>query len=537
MKLTKYSIYYLPSYVTLFILAILFYYFNITDFLFVWMVPDEIQVTDQISAGIWSCAKHYYHNTTINRLSADFGVCSFAKIGKLFSSPYIGWISARGISYFTILLSLTLTIKKITKCTFLYSFCVASIVSGIGFYMIVTGYDYLYGLDLAIYALAISSYFLLIALFDDCCKSNIRFGIFCLVYFINLNSQEIFLVIGSIYIPMFVWYQYKNITLENSHFRLKILNYILKDKRVIFLFIIYLASALFTILAPGTEMRQQVWPSTGSISDGLSYIVLAMEETASTLSSHYVLLSILFLLGISFNLSFKKIQITHRLLYIFVLSSPLLYLCVAAFLLGVTPSLWVGKGRAQTFSIFDQFISNRSIVNYGNLALRQNIFPYILFCFDFFLLGFMLNIKSSLIKYFNSRSTAAAALIILLPLLIISHPNNLESMYVLYSNFEKDNSYINYESHLNYRDKLGVFNNLKKALFPTKLSIHFQWILKNLAIDSVLQCRKNNSVPTAVSILQPIHYVRSDDTVLDGWRSPILAQYGLVVKEDEHKGE
>ncbi len=70
------------------ILAVLCFYFSISEALFMWFYPDELGPMNVLNGGtgIIGCTGSYYLHTSVNRLSADFGLCLMARTTEVFSS-------------------------------------------------------------------------------------------------------------------------------------------------------------------------------------------------------------------------------------------------------------------------------------------------------------------------------------------------------------------------------------------------------------------------------------------------------------------
>ena len=72
------------------ILAVLCFYFSISEALFMWFYPDELWAMNVLNSGtgIIGCTGSYHLHTSVNRLFSNFGVCLMVRTTKIFSSPY-----------------------------------------------------------------------------------------------------------------------------------------------------------------------------------------------------------------------------------------------------------------------------------------------------------------------------------------------------------------------------------------------------------------------------------------------------------------
>lgn len=146
-------------YATCLFLAALSFYFSISDGLFAWLFPDEIAASNFYHTyGLFGCAKFYYFNTTIYRVSGDIGVCIMAKSTALFSTPFMGWVFSRFVFYAFIPLSMAFLLREIVKIPYKLSLTVAFILSATALFIIsdvnltstdATFVSNSYGLDLA----------------------------------------------------------------------------------------------------------------------------------------------------------------------------------------------------------------------------------------------------------------------------------------------------------------------------------------------------------------------------------------------------
>lgn len=431
-------------YLILLLLAVGCYYFSISDGLFYWFFPDELAASNAYNIyGIWGCAKSYYLHTTINRITATIGICWMAQTASLFSTPFLGWVFARLIFYAFIPISITYVLKAICHIPLKFSLIIALILSAMALFLVSFDIYYMFGLDLAIYATATISFFVLVALFPSALKYPHYFVLFCIVFAINLNSHEIFLIISGFFIPLFAWYShsiiepvYKNrlnpliLFLKNSF----------KNPRLWILITIYILSALAIMLAPGVKMRQSVWPSSGTFFDGLSYMTLSIEEMIYWLyRAHWFLTLISFLGFLAGLLIRKKEEHRYTLLFGFLFIAPLLYLIVTGFLIGITPSLQGNSSRTASFQWIEKIFHYAILIkDGGNFAIRQNLFLYLGLFLDLFILFYLSGAKIQ--RSFNIQFNIwplKTALFLITIIIFLLHTDGAGSFKVLSTLFEK----------------------------------------------------------------------------------------------------
>ncbi len=378
------------------LLAAAAFYFTIAEALFAWFFPDEVNATNIVARnGFFGCIYHYYWFTTINRLTSAAGVCLMAKPSIMFDSPWIGWVIARFLGYIAAPSSLAFLLKKTFDLPVVLSAALAFFICTAAFYIISDSAFYMFGLDLAIYAFSAATFFMLIPLAERMADGAKNFGLFCVFFALNLNSHEVFLAISALFIPYYFLYHY--IPSQRVVWSIP-LGIILKractDKKLLILLAIYAISASFTLLAPGVAMRQQVWPSSGRFLEGVLYVVFASEEVLFFICRAYVLVIILFALGFCVRLQIPdRFKITSFGIWALILLAPLAYLGITAFLIGITPSLWVGGMRPEMFQITSRLLTDHAgvafLAKFGGLAIRQNLFLYVGLLLDVFLLGFI----------------------------------------------------------------------------------------------------------------------------------------------------
>lgn len=412
-------------------LAILSFYFSIASNLWIWFFPDELAAATFFNQNdLLGCTKFYYLYTTINRISAAYGVCGMAAGASFFEDPFLGWVSIRMVWYVLLPLSISFMLKNLLRLSFFSSNLLALIISSLSIFIIADSVSFMFGLDLAIYLTATCSFFILLALFSQSLTSGRSFMIFCLLFAINLNSHEIFLVISGFLIPLFLWHRHPFGNTVSYKFINLWIRDILRDWKFLILCLIYVFSALLTLLAPGLAMRQNTWPSSGKFVDGLMYMLLSIEEVTYHLLLNFPWILILLLLGVVTRLYNNKRPLNcSKLLYIFLLTSPLMYLLFTSYLIGITPSLWVGGTRTENFQLVEKLFDKTPILLAGDFAIRQNIFLYAGLLLDVFLIGFwsgarIINlIPANLYQWLFKISLFSS-----LSLLFLFHPDGIGSV-------------------------------------------------------------------------------------------------------------
>lgn len=431
------------GYAIIFIAAVACLYFSIAEGLFAWLLPDELVAHNGYKVHGWlGCALYYYLDTTINRVGAAVNVCGMATLASWIGTPYLGWVVLRLVFYALIPICLAASIKTLTQATYQVSLVASLAVCSAGYFIISHPTFYMFGLDLAIYATATFSFYLLVAWFprDEYTAKN--FTAFCVLYFMNLNSHEICLVLSGFFIPLYAWHQdtlkYPG---DNKRKMLDRIKESLKRRDVQILVGIYIISALLTLLAPGMKIRQTIWPSTGTFTESLIHMILSFEEAAYHVSRSHMLLLSMLLLGICFGIGYaRKCEgnaiILRRWLFLYVGVAPVIYLLITGFLLGTTPSLLAGSFRTDDFRVLESLIDFQSkIFQHGALAVRQNVFLYIGLCNTFFLLGYLLSewIKHTTVikRAMLSRSSRLSFGVIII-LLFLDHPDAWNSFRMLH---------------------------------------------------------------------------------------------------------
>ncbi len=429
------------------ILAIICFYFTISEALFSWFFPDELVASQTYHnlGGLWGCTKYYYLHTSINRLSADFGACFMAQTAALFSTPLMGWVFNRLIAYFLIPVSIAFLLKKITKIPLKFSLIAALIISTVALFLITASTNadtgpYSYGVDLAIYGTATITFFILITLFPKSIENKRYFSWFCVIYAVNLMSHEVFLVLSGFFLPLFAWYDYSlnRPTDKKGSFTVFIKN-VLHNRKVWILSAIYLISALIITQAPGIAIRESFWPTTGTFADGFVHTILASEEVAYFLSQSYVFIVLLFSLGILFRLSAPDQHSSkNKLLYGLLFIAPWIYLLLLGFLVGISPALWTESSRTEAFRLLDPFlahlVSTKKLLTKGGFCTSRALFLYVGVFLDVFLAGFFITgivkkyIKNIAVKKIWPLATALFSTAVII---FLFHPDGIGSIRIL----------------------------------------------------------------------------------------------------------
>lgn len=532
-------------YTTCLFLSIACFYFSIAEGLFAWFHADELGALSVYNGyGLLGCTEHYYLNTTINRISAALGVCGMAGTTKLFT-PFLGWVLVRLVFYALVPVSMAFLLKEITRISFAYSLVIAFFISAIALFVMSDSIYYMFGLDLAIYGAATFTFFILIALFPKSTQSALYFAWFCLVYAFNLNSHEVFLPISGFFIPLFMWHRHMLIHRTDCRIPLDILvKDALKDWRIWVLSAIYIGSALTTSHAPGMEMRQNLWPSTGTFSDGLLYMLLSVEEAAYFIARSYVLVIVLFLLGALFRLSAKNPPLKTSFLCCFLFCAPLAYLLITGFLIGITPSLWIGSLRTEPFQWIEAWSEKKDLFLHGGFAIRQNLFLYTGLFLDGFLAGFFIagrvsESKQALIK----RSWPfKPTLAIVVAIIFLFHPDGVGGFRILSTLFKSD-PIENYKPQKREQTSSGsvaqmishsfIPKALGEVIFVRKRPGNHESAMVNIMADNYFLANRGklvsaDSMELVYSLAIPDYRVTKEFP----WIAQIYSAYEVIVKEE-----
>jgi len=500
------------------IFAIACYYFTISEGLFGWFFPDELMLSKTVLLGsIYACTKTYYFHTTVNRLSADFAACLMAKGSTLFT-PYLGWVIGRLACYILMPVSIAFALKNITKIPFRYGLIPALIFSAGTILIIANYFSYMYGLDLAIYATASVSFFVLVALFPKITESRRYFIWFCVIYFINLTSHEVFLVISGFFVPLYAWQHYLKLSKLNEKSRfVPFVQWALKDKNVRILLAVYIIGALFTVLAPGVEARQNVWPTSGTTGQGILYIFLSIQGVAFFFSKYYILLLLTFLLGMIFRLFHIGTPLQKsKWFYVFIFSTPLVYLLLVAFLIGLTPTLW--SPAVGNLHIFDAFLSKFITIpksGGGGFYISRVLFFYLGLFFNLFLAGFLI---AGYLKSGRAiqpiRKTALTTILFCIGLtLCVLHPSGTGSLRILKALMNRpiDLSHYSVSRNIKAHPEESILYHLSAAIpytktisntvFPEFHANNHESSIVNLLVDQYLRAHHNKTVSPSVLTL------------------------------------
>lgn len=439
-------------YVICFILAIMCFYFAISENLFYWFYGDELGAASiyASSGGLWGCTKSYYFHTSLNRFSAAFGTCLIAQIGHVFNMQYMVWVLGRLIYFVLTPISMAYLFKETIKIPFKLALCISFLLFAIAYFVMMNRnpFSNMYIICLAIYAASTITFFTLVALFKKSITNIKYFIYFCLFFAINLNAHEVFLVISGFFIPLFAWYKYKEQfpIKQNRSFR-AFIAHALRYRAIWVLLFIYMCSALAEILAPGVKIRQQIWPSTGTLQDGIGYTFLSVVNTVNVIINFHIISIITLLLGITAGISNVKKKINnYYLLYSFLFCAPFIYLFVTSYLLGITPTLFAPSSQpshefVQNFrDLLVNFVTNKTILDSGagGLAFRQSLFLYVSLYVNIFMAGFFLS--RWVAKYFINLTNFKAwpiklALISILTMFILFNPDGINSLRILHAFF------------------------------------------------------------------------------------------------------
>lgn len=500
--------------------AVACFYFSLSKAVFFWFHADELAASRMYdSGGLIGCVKQYYLKTTVNRLSADLSVCFMAKTASLWASPYLGWVFARLLFYTLIPISMTYLIRSFSRVSLRISLIIAFLLASFVYFILSDDIYYMFGLDLAIYATATWTFFMLLSLFSKSLKGGWAFIVFCIIFVLNLNSQEVFLVISAFFIPLMAYYRHGMSPSAAGAF----IRSTLKDQQIWMLSLLYAVSALMTLLAPGLALRQGVWPSSGTWVDGLTYMLLSMEDTLYLMCKCPALLLTTFLMGVLIaSLTRTQRYFNFKPLYVFLWLSPLMYLMLTGYLIGITPSLWIESIRPKSFQWITQVLNDASMVKHGALAIRQNLFLLTALYLDVFFAGFLL------VKHFR-KEPRDHALIAAFLLLLISmatffyHPDRIASLRIL-STFTKAPV---------YEIKFGASNGVSKAIFRRKHVVSHQDGLANLSLDAYLRANEDKEISSTVfdSVYQrviPAYRVTKETPFIER----IYAMYQLDIYTD-----
>jgi hypothetical protein len=302
------------------------------------------------------------------------------------------------------------------------------------------------------------------------------------------------------------------------------------------------------------KMRQDLWPSSGTLFDGFMYMMLSIEETAYFIARSYVLVIGILLLGVLFRLCAKGNPISgKKLLYALLFSAPFAYLLVTGFLIGLTPSLWIGAERSEEFRILEHWLAPHlpmnNITAHGGFAIRQNLFLYLGLFLDIFLAGFLaagLLIKPLPQIVLRPAWLAKAVLAMMVIITFLFHPDGTGGIRVLSvllkNNFGIENfnaqKYVEGQSSVIQRfspNSHGV-NVLGEAVFKRNRQGQHDAAIASIAVDNYFKENKGGFI--SADVLDLIYsrmdkgYNVSRET---SWIVQIFAMYGVRTKEECHR--
>ncbi len=537
------------------LLAIGSFYFTVSETLLTWFFPDELILSQTYHrmGGIFTCTKAYYFHTTVNRLSADFIGCWMAKSAALFSTPFTGWVFGRMVVHIFIPVSVAFLLKGIAKIPFKFGLIVALILYSITLLIIENYGYYLYGLDLAIYGTATATFFILMALFPKSIENKRYFIWFCVVYAINLTSHEVFLAISGFFIPLYAWYHYTLNHSMNEKVSLSLfIKNSFKDRRVRILSAVYLISALITILAPGVGIRQHTWPSTGTFSEGLVYIILASEEMLYFLAKFYVFIILIFLLGVIFRGWFaREFSIKHKLLYALLLSTPFIYILIVGFLIGITPTLWGGSLRSNAFRqlepLLASLVTNKNMLTQGGFYISRILFLYLGLFLDIFLAGFL--VAGTVSKYLKNTVAKKiwpfqTVLFAVVTTIFLFHPDGIGSMRIVPAFFKTNVDLAHYSPQKNKEiypehsiidlvsSRWPAVQAFGSTLFPRSRPGDHESVIVNILVNHYFKTNRGKEVPPAILDLIYDPLVSNSIAVRqDQWKNLMYTLFNVTPKK------
>ncbi len=528
------------------ILAVLCFYFSISEALFMWFYPDELGPMNVLNGGtgIIGCTGSYYLHTSVNRLSADFGLCLMARTTEVFSSPYFGWIFSRLCFYGFIPLSISFLFNRIFSIEFKRSLILALILSSFAIFILTDGEtNYMFGFSLAIYATATFSFFMLISLFTKSLKSDKHFVWFCIFYLLNLNSHEVFLAISGFFIPLYIWYAYPREQYNQYRPLNAFIKTVLIDKKFITLVTIYAISTVLNLLAPGVRIRQHLWPSSGTFLDGIAYIIASLEESAYFIYKYSVIFILVFSLGLLCRfLTNDRIKPKQKLLHVLLLCAPLMYLLVTSYLIGITPSLWGGSIRTHAFRLFDPYliplVSNKLLLlKHGQLTMRQYLFFSVSSLVAAFFIGFLIaeQIAHQFKKNWKVKANWSINLVLFLVVIAVFflHPDGKGSLRILATMFEHKNINLKQYSPIENKEAHSETSISKFAftryLFPRNKSGNHETDVTNILVDHYLRTNQHISPKKITNLIYVLMPLGLKPTASSPWQAQIYSMYKVSV--------
>ncbi|PHQ78636.1 MAG: hypothetical protein COB66_08500 [Coxiella sp. (in: Bacteria)] len=434
-------------YIICFIFAAACFFFSLSAGLFMWLMPDEPAATHTYKTfGLLGCTMNYYLHTPINRLSADFNVCTLAMTSTFFTSMYKGWVFARLMIYSLVPISIAYLLRQLMSVPFKSGLLIGLFVSAIAFFILNSLGYFIFGAGLSIYLGATITFFLLIALLPNSIENKKTFFLFCTVFAWNILCHESLLAVSGFIIPIFAWYRYQQSSAK------RFFKASLHDPKVWALCLIYITCTLILIFSPGLKMRQSVWPVSGTFIDAIAYAVFSIENTIYLLVHSYPLAIVILLLGAV--LQFSKVSAhlqNKKLLFALLFAAPVLYTCVTGILIGITPSLWWGGAQRSAAyhwlnPLFAHIVSNPRIMA-GEFSIRQYAFSLICIYVDLLFLGYFITnaIRKRLPQPKNARGSKKRAwvlngtLLIMILFMFSFHPDGQGSLNIISAMLKKTN--------------------------------------------------------------------------------------------------
>lgn len=519
---------------TILLLAFGCFYFSISHGIFAWLFPDELAASSSCSVhGVLGCTKHYYLHSTINRVSAALAVCSMAKGAALFS-PYTGWAVLRLFFYTMLPLSISFLLKEMLIIPYKLGLAIACILTALTMFILSDDIFIMFGLDLAIYATATFTFFILVALLPKIIEDSKAFFWFCILFAANLTSHEIFLAISGFLIPIFAWYRY-SLNCPNKQFSyIGLVTHAISDKKVRILLAIYFVSAGLTMFAPGVAMRQAIWPSSGTYLQGLQYMLLTLTDTAYLAIKSYMLLGIVFVLGVFFGLfAAEKVNLKFKALYVFMLLVPFIYIMTTGYLIGITPKLYVTSYAPELFKNYVSFLNDKILLAHGGLAVRQALFVYLCLMFNIFGVVFILAQKMTKhlpVIIFKNIIGYKMALLSIMIFLFVVHPDRSGGIQILSMLPKSYSTWIDepLQDHRAGQDQTKL-KQLSNLIYRRTIMVKHKPAQLGINIDKYFRANKNNIVST-------VDLERLYDSITIGyrvtgeepWRSQIFAMYNVT---------
>jgi len=525
----------------IYFLAIIGYFFSISEASFAWRFPDEILASDIYNVrGLIGCIKFYYLETTIQRLVNARGLCLMSSGVELFETRYMGWVFSRLIVYILLPLSVAYSLRKLIGLSFYSSLLISLIISTVTFFILsdTNGLpSYLYGADLTAYGTATITFFFLLGVFPNVQERKYYFSLFSFLFFLNITSCEFFLVISGFFIPLFVLYFRDDLSLKKPG------NFIysaFRDKHVRVLSALWTAGALFAFLAPSFARRQSYWPASESVLDGLLYVALSLEETLYLLYQSGIFIILFLLLGIFIRIFSKyKHDSRNNLLFALLFLTPILYLAMISFLTGLVPAASTMPVRPEEYQVIGDWLSELPTGHKGAIGVRQNLFFFMLLYLNIFLVGFFsagLVIRSGRLANFSSNISIYS----FLTAILLFHPDGIGSVKILSVIFSEK---FNLEEYKPSKTE-GGSHSLLEMIFPKSSMVknvggflfkrdrfgQHESVVASVAVNNHLIENKGKYVPE--NVFDHI-YMGFKISSLGDWRRRIYDAYGVKYEQDK----